>query len=113
MKMDWKSLTEEELKIADSSRYAGNEGKARVCARRAAGYIANEYLKRKGIQLQTNSALSRIRYLISIPDITLETKTILEHFLIHTTPEHKLPVDVDLIEEVYWMANELLDESIR
>lgn len=110
--MHWKSQTEEELKLAEVARKVGNEGKARVCARRAAGYIADEYLLRQGIQLQTNSALSRIRYLISLPDLSPQTKSTLEHFLIHTTPEHNLPIEADLIEDVHQIARELLGESI-
>jgi hypothetical protein len=37
----------------------------------------------------------------------------LEHFLIHTTPEHNLPMEADLIEDVKFLARELLDEDLE
>ena len=46
----------QELEMARSSRCSGNEGRARVCARRAAGHVVGEYLTRNDIDLETESA---------------------------------------------------------
>lgn len=109
---DWRKLTNQELDMAEEARLSGNEGRARVCARRAAGYIIGEYLSRSGSLLTTESALERLRYLYSSPEIDSHQREIIEHFLIHTTPDHKLPVDADLIAEVNLLARQLLGETL-
>ena len=109
---DWKILTKTELELAEDARGSGNEGRGRVCARRAAGHVAGEYLHRQGIRINTNSALDRLRYLETYPELSTEDVEIIHHFLIHTTPEHKLPINADLIADVYLLVNKLLNESI-
>lgn len=111
-KTDWKQSTKEELNLAEQARNSGNEGRARVCARRAAGHVAGEYLLRNGIILQTESAIQKIRYLKSSPGISLLERETLEHFLIHITPEHKLPIEADLTADVHILARQLLGESL-
>ncbi len=111
-KIDWKNSTRKELTLAKQARIAGNEGRARVCARRAAGHIAGEYFQRNGIYLQTVSALQRIRHLESSADIAPTEREILQHFLIHTTTDHQLPIDADLIADVHLLAKHLLGETL-
>ena len=41
--MDWQAEIQAELEKAQQARARGNEGQARVCARRAAGIAAREY----------------------------------------------------------------------
>lgn len=109
---DWRKLANQELDMAEEARLSGNEGRARVCARRAAGYIIGEYLSRSNSPVTTESALERLRYLYSSPEIDSPQREIIEHFLIHTTPDHKLPVDADLIAEVNLLARQLLGETL-
>jgi len=109
---DWKHLTNKELKLAEDARQAGNEGRARVCARRAAGHVVGEYLRREGITNKSESALDRLRYLVSYSKTPALTKVTVDHFLVHTTPEHKLPIDVDLITDVDLLARDLLGEEL-
>lgn len=111
-KTDWKRITREELFLAENSRNDGNEGRARVCARRAAGQVAGEYLRRHGIALETNSALQKIRYLETSGEVSPTERETLKHFLIHITPEHKLPFDADLIADVHLLARQLLGETL-
>lgn len=109
---DWVQSTNQELEQAFEARINGNEGRARVCARRAAGHIAGEYLNRQNINIGSDSALTRLRYLAAVPQVTPKAKEFLEHFLIHTTPEHELPINADLIADVYLLAQELLAEPL-
>jgi len=46
--MDWQTEIEAEFEKAEGARRRGNEGQARVCARRAAGIAIREYLTRRG-----------------------------------------------------------------
>lgn len=102
------NFAREEIIRARRSRESGNEGRARVCARRAAGYLAKQYLEWKGIRDPGSSAIVRLRLLNSLPEVSPEVKRINEYFLIHVNPEHELPVDADLIEEASRLAELLL-----
>ena len=53
---DWKVKLETEFERAEAARANGNEGQARVCARRAAGIAIREYYARRGQSVHTPSA---------------------------------------------------------
>lgn len=109
----WMDYTNAELLRAEEARQAGNEGRARVCARRAAGHIIEEYRYRKGIRLPSESAYARIIHLAGQPDISPQAQEILKHLAIRIKPDHTLPVEVDLIVEVESLAMELLGEKLQ
>ena len=109
---DWQELALRELEMARTARISGNEGRARVCARRAAGHVIGEYLSRSEITFASESALERLRYLNSSPQITDQQRETIGHFLVHTAPDHKLPIEADLIEDVHLLARQLMGESL-
>ena len=109
----WMDYTNAELIQADEARRAGNEGRARVCARRAAGHIIEEYRCRKKIQFPNESTYARINYLAEQPDITSKGREILKHLTIRIKPDHSLPIEADLIAEVRALAMELLGEKLQ
>jgi len=111
-KPDWLRRVREELYNARMARKAGNEGKARVCARRAAGIISGEYLRRNTNPQPGSSALRRLAALYEYRELDSESREVLGHFLGRVTPEHVLPYNVDLIEEAEWLAQRLLGTSI-
>lgn len=111
--LEWKKLTVEELNHAENSREQGNEGRARVCARRAAGHVAGEYLQRNGMKVDSMNSLNRLKAMLSRNELSQDTKSIIEHFLIHTTTEHNLPIEADLIEDVRFLALELLNTDLE
>ena len=98
-----------ELDHALRARAEGNEGKARVCARRAAGIAVGEYLKNNGVPDPGQSAYDRLKYLCEIDHIPNEISQVASHFLIRVTPDHTLPPDIDLISEARWLIEKLLD----
>lgn len=106
--MDWESRFEQEIQQAERARRDGNEGMARVCARRAAGYAIGEFLLRKGLSLPGSSAYSRLHYLSSMPDVSPSVQEAAQVLLLRITPEHGLPVESDLIEKARWLREELL-----
>lgn len=110
--LNWKYQAQLELKMAESARHAGNEGKARVCARRAAGYIAGEYLLRHGSALKSASVHVRLQHLEKMPDLEPRVHDVVRSFLIHVNQDHKLPPEIDLLAEVRWLAQLLLQEDI-
>lgn len=110
--MNWKESALHELEQASSARTSGNEGRARVCARRAAGYIAAEYFRRNSLPDPGASAYSRLVSLLSLPDLPPAGRERIDHFVMRTTPEFKLPVEADLVAETYELADILLNETL-
>ena len=106
--MDWQAQINAELEKAEQARGAGNEGQARVCARRAAGIAVREYLTRRGIRPPSTSAYDLLNLLKEDPALSPELKQIAEHLTLRVTEEFKLPVEADLIAEARKFCEELL-----
>lgn len=107
-KSTWQDQFNKELDHAEAARASGNEGKARVCARRAAGIVIGEYMRRRQISFSQTSAYDRIKYLISQESLSPEARLVLEHFLLRIDTDHNLPIDADLIGEARWLSETLL-----
>jgi hypothetical protein len=108
----------QELQQAYAAQSRGKAGRARVCARRAAGWAIEEHLRRRGMILDTPSALDHINYLLTNQNISPEIQKVLQHLIQRVakdSPEEDsywpLP-DVNLVEESHWLAEELLGISI-
>jgi HEPN domain-containing protein len=106
--MDYKSEINAEFEKAEQARARGNEGRARVCARRAAGIAIREYLTRKGIRPPSASAMDLLNLLKDDPLLSPDLKLIADHLTLRVTEEFKLPVDVDLIAEARVLCEKLL-----
>jgi hypothetical protein len=105
---EWRRKLDKELDTAVAARLRGNEGMARVCARRAAGIIVGEYLTRMGYEMHTPSVIARLRFLLTLHELPEGTRQVAEHLLIHLDQEHKLPIEADLVAEARWLAETLL-----
>jgi len=103
---DWEEIFSKEIRQAEDSRLSGNEGRARVCARRAAGIVVGEYLFRSDDEFVGHGAYDNLRYFIALPDISPRLKDIASNFVLRVDVNHKLPVDVDLIEEALKLKGE-------
>ncbi len=106
----WKLEYQNEIEHALLARSTGNEGMARVCARRAAGIVIGEYLIRQGRTTLTHSAYDRIATFNDLPDLEQKYKEIANHFLLKVNPDHKLPSEADLINEAMWLEKTLLND---
>jgi len=111
--MDWMTQVKSELDLAEEARKTRNEGRARVCARRAAGHIIGEYFHRREISPISPSAYARLKTLRELADISAQVRDTCDHFLMRITPNYTLPIDVDLIAEARWLAQELLGDIIE
>ncbi len=101
-----------ELKNAEQARQAGNEGRARVCARRAAGAAVREYL-RLAQQAQPNtSAYGLLGAVLEVEEIPTRARTAAGHLLSRVDEDHNLEAGVDLLQEARTLANELENISI-
>ena len=106
----WERI-EAELTKAGEARSAGNEGMARVCARRAAGIAAGVYLEKRQVAQFSPSAYDRLKILCEIPALPERARQAAEILLLRVTPEHDLPVQVDLVAEAHWLAEYLISEG--
>lgn len=107
---DWKEKLQAEFDRAKSARALGNEGQARVCARRAAGIAIREYYSRRGQSVRTPSAYDLLGLLAQEPHLSPDLKQAAAHLTLRVTEEFKLPVDIDLLDEARKLCNGLLNE---
>jgi HEPN domain-containing protein len=105
---DWQTKAQAEFDQAERARAKGNEGQARVCARRAAGIAIREYLARQGIPAPSTSAVDLLNLFKEDPLLSPDLKLIVDHLTLRVTEEFKLPVDVDLVAEARKLCDELL-----
>lgn len=106
--MDWNAEINSELEKASQARARGNEGQARVCARRAAGIAAREYLIRNGVRPPSLSAYDLLNLLKEDAKLSPDLQLIADHLTMRVTEEFKLPVEADLIAEARAFCQELL-----
>jgi HEPN domain-containing protein len=97
-----------EFQLAEQARAKGNEGQARVCARRAAGIAVRDFLTRKGTPPRSASAYDLLNIIKNDPLLSPDLKLVADHLTLRVTEEFKLPVDIDLVAEARKLCNELL-----
>ncbi len=107
---NWRNQVEEELARAEAARARKNEGQARVCARRAAGLAAREYLQQTGVPVHPTSAYELLKLLANQPRLSPDLKRAAVHLTLRVTEEFKLPVKVDLIAEARKLCQGLFPE---
>jgi len=112
LRASWKAEYTKELENANKARCEGYEGKARVCARRAAGIVIGEYLHRRGVAELNHSTYELLALFNSLPDVDEQCKAVSSHFLIKVNQQHDLPLQADLIEDAAWLENYLLHKGI-
>lgn len=104
----WQDALRQEFERAEAARTRGNEGQARVCARRAAGIAIREYLARRGQPVPGASAMDLLNQLKEEPALPEGIKPAVEHLTLRVTEEFKLPVDADLVAEARALCEALL-----
>jgi HEPN domain-containing protein len=109
--MDWKKEMAAEFEKAQEARSRGKEGQARVCARRAAGIAARQYLLRQAIQPRSVSAYDLLNQLKDDPQLSSDLRLIANLLTLRVTEDFKLPVNVDLVAEARKFCEELLRED--
>ncbi len=108
--MDWKKELKKEFDMAQDARKAKNEGKARVCARRAAGIAIREYLSRQGMTPPSTSAYDLLKMLGEMDETPADLQRASAYLRLRVTEEFRLPVDVDLVAEAKKLCAALLPE---
>src|SRR5512146_270986 len=106
---EWQTKLQAEFDRAEQARQRGNEGQARVCARRAAGIAIREYLTRQGIRVPSRSAYDLLNLLKEDARLALrpDLRQIADHLTLRVTEEFKLPVNIDLVAEARKFCEDL------
>ena len=110
--MTWQADIKAEFEKADRARLKGNEGQARVCARRAAGIAAREYLVRHGQLVRTPSAYDLLQLVAGDADVPASVRESATRLTLRVDEEFRLPPDVDLLAEARQFCEGLLPGSL-
>jgi len=102
---DWFLEAESELARAEAARLSGNEGRARVCARRAAGLAARDFLRRRG--LPPGNAYRSLLVLAEFPGLPPDLRTAACRLTQQVTEAFTLPAEADLIAEARRLCSRL------
>ena len=97
-----------EFDQAQKARANGNEGQARVCARRAAGIAIRDYLIRSGIRPPSRSAHDLLNLIKEHAALPPNLKLVADHLTLRVTEEFKLPIEADLVAESKLLCDWLL-----
>ena len=97
-----------EFERAHRARANGNEGQARVLARRAAGFAIRDYYTRNGLPLPSRSAHDLLNLIKDEAPLPPDLKLVADHLTLRVTEEFKLPIDADLIAEARALCDWLL-----
>ncbi len=90
---------QEEILLAKQSRKEGNEGRARVCARRAAGAAAGSYLTRQGLTNKTENAYLSLQTLGQMENFPDRIQIAINRLIQRVDGNYQLPPGIDLIHE--------------
>jgi len=104
-----------ELGRAEAARASGNEGRARVCARRAAGMVARDFLNRHETRLldtvqgrkRSGSSYEVLLMLATLPGLAPRLKQAVVYLTMPVSREFHLPPGIDLIAETHTLIKGL------
>ncbi len=88
-----------ELLLAKQSRKEGNEGRARVCARRAAGTAAQLFLDRHEKNFKAENTFQSLKTLKATEELPDRVLLAVSRLIQRVNEDHQLPPEIDLIHE--------------
>jgi hypothetical protein len=99
-----------ELSRGEAALQEGYMGRARVCARRAAGEAVREYLAVEGISSPGPGAVDLLEAVQSLAGVSTEGKEAARRLLVRVGEDFSLPVEFDLLADARLLAQELEDK---
>lgn len=109
----WQEKFQQEIGRANDSRARGNEGQARVCARRAAGIVVREYFTQRGIHALSPSAYDLLNTLLGMDDLPAQVRQSAGYLTLRVDEAFKLPPGIDLVQEAHTIYERLLPREGR
>lgn len=102
---DVRAKIEQEFANAAQARSQGFEGRARVCARRAAGAAIRAYLQQRGLAAPGPSAMDLLEYFKSLPELPPDQRRVVDHLLERVDESFALPQAIDLLADARWLVD--------
>jgi hypothetical protein len=96
-----------ELSLAEKARVEGFKGRARVCARRAAGIAIREYFQTHLTPVINSNFYQLIQEFRDLSNLPEDLSRIADHLLIKVNEDFDLPGEIDLIAEVRLLVERL------
>jgi len=103
---------EAEFSDARESRTAGNEGRARVCARRAAGLAIGQYYERCLGKPPPASAYQLLQWFSERVEIPDDLQDAARRLTVRVTPEYELPHFEDPLEDAQFLVKAILEGDV-
>jgi len=104
-----RQFADEELFRAVEARQRGLEGRARVCARRAASAVIQAYFAAHNISLPSGSVMDALAVCAVLPDVSPQVRNAAQRLMMRVDEQYQLPTEVDLIAETRLILEELID----
>ena len=98
-----------ELQMAVNARSSGNEGKARVCARRAAGWAVRGWRERRGIGNGGQSAHQHLQGAALDRKLPPHIRAAAAHLIMRIDENHELPIGADVLDDARVLVNFFFD----
>lgn len=105
-----KQAIEAEMSNAIRSREAGNEGRARVCARRAAGLAAAIYYEQWSPQAVGKSAYDLIKWLGEREELDVSLRAAAQRLIQKVRVDHTLPHQQDPLSDARTLISAFLQD---
>ena len=96
-----------ELESAERARLAGNEGRARVCARRAAGMVAQAFLYRNRIPVDSPNLYGALLTLSQFDHLSPDLHAAVENLTMRVGGDFSLPPGMDLVADARYLCEHL------
>lgn len=106
------TVIEEELTAAHDSRLKGNEGRARVCARRAAGLAIGIYFENLSGEKPPRSVYKLLQWFTEQEEIPEQLRRSAQRLTVHVTPEFELPHEEDPIHDAQAIITAILSGAV-
>jgi hypothetical protein len=110
---DWKNYLAVEFERAEVARAAGNEGQARVCARRAAGIALREYYSRHGWTLHRPGAYELLLDFIGSDFAPAALRQLAAPLTVRVNEQFNLPLDIDLVMSARHLCAALFPDELN
>jgi hypothetical protein len=94
-----KARIRREMELAHTSRLEGREGRARVCARRAAGWAVSSILPGDPSPSERGNAYEALRWLQQQEILSDSVRDAAVRLTTRLTAEHRLPFDEDPLQD--------------
>jgi hypothetical protein len=110
-RVDLRGRVAHEMELADAAMAAGRSGRARVCARRAAGLAARPLLELLGASPRGASAMEALRALAALEGLPVGVRQAAGRLTTRVTEEFNLPHPQDPLEDARAVIQACLERA--